>query len=48
MEHTDTCQRGGGSREWLKEGERISQRTYMHDPWTGTRVWGLPEGIGGE
>ena len=25
-----------------------SQRTYMHDPWTWTTVWGLREGVGGE
>ena len=30
-----------------KEGEGISQRTYMHDPWTWTTVWRWPEG-GGE
>ena len=30
-------------RNWMKEGERISQRTYMHDPWTGATIWGLPD-----
>ena len=25
----------------MKEGEGISQRTYMKDPWTGTMVQGL-------
>ena len=25
----------------LKEGEGISQRTHMKDPWTWTMVWGL-------
>ena len=29
----------------MKEGEGISQRTYMRDPWTQTVVWGLPEGL---
>ena len=29
----------------MKEGEGISQRTYMRDPWTQTVVWGLPEGV---
>ena len=32
------------------KGEGISQRThiyiYMHDPWTWTMVWGMPEGVG--
>ena len=32
-------ERGGG--DWFKEGEEISQRTYVNDPWTGTMVWGL-------
>ena len=27
-------------RKWSR------QRTYMHDPWTGTIVWGYPEGWG--
>ena len=36
--------RGG---DWIKEGEGISQRTYMHDPWTWTMGWGSPEGHGG-
>lgn len=26
--------------DWLKD-EEIRQRTYIHDPWTGTKVWGL-------
>ena len=30
----------------MKEGEGISQRTYVPDPWTWTTVWGLPEGVG--
>ena len=25
--------------DWMKEDERISQRTYMHDSWTETTVW---------
>ena len=25
----------------MKEGEGISQRTHMKDPWTWTLVWGL-------
>ena len=28
----------------MKEGEVISQRTYMHDPWSWTIMKGLPEG----
>ena len=47
MQQTDSCQRGGGMRDWMKEGEGISQRTYMHDPWTWTTVWGLTVGLGG-
>ena len=35
---------GGG--DYLKEGEGISQRTYMHDSWTWTTVWGLTVGAG--
>ena len=23
---------GNGEGNWIKEGEKISQRTYMHDP----------------
>ena len=34
----------GGEEKEMKEGEGISQRTYMHDPWTRTTVWGLSEG----
>ena len=30
----------------MKEGEWISKKTCMKDPWTWTRVWGLPEGVG--
>ena len=35
---------GDGDR--LKEGEGISQRTYMHDPWTWTTVGGLAVRVG--
>ena len=31
----------------MKEGERISQRTYMKDPWTCTTVKGLIIEVGG-
>ena len=31
----------------MKKGEGISQRTYMHDLWTWTIVWGFPEGAAG-
>ena len=30
----------------MKEGEGISQRTYVHYLWTWTTVWGLPVGVG--
>ena len=36
----------GGGRGPDERRGRISQRTYMHDPWTETMVWGLPEGWG--
>ena len=36
-----------GMVHWMKKGEGISQRTYMHDPWTQTTVWGWPEGSRG-
>ena len=36
---------GGG--DCLKEGEGITQRTYMKDPWTGATVWGLTMEVGG-
>ena len=26
-----------GKVYWMKEGERISQRIYRHDPWTQTK-----------
>ena len=43
-----TAVRGeGGGGDGLKEGEGISQRTYMHDPWTWTTVWGLTMEVGG-
>ena len=42
MKQTDSCQSGG--RDWMKDGEGSSQRTFMHDPWTWTKVWGLTEG----
>lgn len=33
------CQRGGGDGHRVREGEGISQRTYMHSRWTQTIVW---------
>lgn len=40
MEQTNSCQRGGRRRDWIKEGEGIiSQRTYIRHPWTQTTVW---------
>ena len=30
----------------MKEGEGISQRTYMYDPYTQTTAWWWPEGKG--
>ena len=34
----------GGGGDWLKEGEGISSRRYMMDPWTWTMVCGLTMG----
>ena len=28
----------------VQHRKQSSQRTYTHDPWTWTTVWGLPEG----
>ena len=46
MEQTDSSKRGGGGRGWLIEGEGVSQRSYMNDPWTWTTVQGLTGGAG--
>ena len=46
MEQTDSCQRKVGRGEWWKEGEGVSQRTCMNDPWMWTTVWGLNVGVG--
>ena len=44
MEQTDRSQWEEGSGDWVKEGEGMSQRTYMHnDPQTQTVVWGWPQ-----
>ena len=40
---------GGGEgerEEWWKEGEGISLRTCMNDPWTWTTVCGWTVGVG--
>ena len=34
MEQTETMRGEEGGGDYLKEGEGISQRTYMNDPWT--------------
>ena len=38
------ARRKGGWGKWQKEGEGISQRTCMNDPWTWTRDRGLTVG----
>ena len=43
MEQTVSCRRGG---DRMGEGEGISKRTCMLDPWTQTPVWRCPEGGG--
>ena len=45
MKKTDSCK--GGGEGTGKKSEVTSQRTYMHDPWTRTKVWGLTVGVGG-
>ena len=35
-----------GGEDCLKEGEGVSHRTYMKDPWTWTTVWGLTMEVG--
>ena len=34
MEQIDSCYRGvgEGGRDWIKDGEGIRQRIYMHNP----------------
>ena len=34
-------------RDWMKEGEGISQSIYMYNPWTQTTVWWWTEERGG-
>ena len=43
MKKTDSCK--GGGEGTGKKSEGTSQRTYMHDPWTRTKVWGLTVGM---
>ena len=31
--------RGDGEDYWIKEGEGISQKTYIHNPQAQTTVW---------
>ena len=40
MNQTDSYKRAGGCGDWLKASEGTSDRTFMHDPWTWTTVWG--------
>ena len=47
MEQTDNVRGEVGDGDCLKEGEGISQRTYMKDLWTWTMVWGLAMEMGG-
>ena len=37
----------GEWEEWWEEGEGISQRTCMNDPWTWAMVWALTVEVGG-
>ena len=47
MEQTEAVRGEEGGRCCLKEGERISQRTDMKEPWTWTMVWGLTMAMAG-
>ena len=47
MEQADDFKNKGGRGHWMKEGEGMSQRTYMHDPWTWAMICELPEGVPG-
>ena len=37
---------GSWGADCMKAAEGSSQNTHIHDPWTRTVVWGLPEGWG--
>ena len=39
--------RDGEGGDLLKEGEGISQRTFMKDPWTQAVLWGLTMEVAG-
>ena len=47
MEQTNSCQRGGGSWDWMKEGEGLGQRTDMHHPTVFQWPKGRGLGVGG-
>lgn len=39
-------QKDGDRRDWKKEAEEISQRTFKHNPWIGTQCGdGQTEGV---
>ena len=39
--------RDGEGGDLVKEGEGISQRTFMKDPWTQAVLWGLTMEVAG-
>ena len=43
MEQIYICKKGQVGGNCLKDGEGISQRTYMNNPWIQTTVWLWPE-----
>ena len=47
MEQTDSCQSGGGLRDWMKEGEGVSQKAYIHNTNTDNSVV-MARGSGGQ
>ena len=44
MEQTDRCLRGVERGNWMKEGEGISQGSYICNPWTQTTVMDREKG----
>ena len=45
MEETGSCQRSGGRRDWMKEGERISAQIICTYPIDTDNRWVRAEGV---
>ena len=39
MRQSDSCERGGGLGDWMKEGEGINQKTYIHSTYIQMTMW---------